>query len=285
MFSYTVNKPEFAFGKKLGDLSCPSWIVVDYSNLAYISFFANAKAEDVIPDGYTKHIETFHEKITRAINSFGMDTNCLIFAEDCYPKVKKELLPEYKTGRQKIEFDVRGTLTDNLKFDHYYFAKTKDFEADDVIATLVQKNPTKNILVITTDKDIWQILSHHNCNIYNPVGNEIITREHLEKKFKLDDFKQIALHKALWGDSSDKIPNLIPRMQKQLLPLVKQTTGNLAEFFRVVKANRDNLTKRCVELLDENEDKLITNYTMAKLNANLEVKIWENKDQSNNITM
>ena len=57
-------------------------------------------------------------------------------------------------------------------------------EADDAIATFVAQNcDDQKIVVVTTDKDLWQILDHPNTSILDPGSLEFVTEKLLKEKF------------------------------------------------------------------------------------------------------
>lgn len=94
-------------------------------------------------------------------------------------------------------------------------------EADDMIGATIGLNPTRRTLVLSADKDFYQLISDHVLilNTQLPAGQRYIRAETVEQKFGVSpavwaDFR------ALMGDKSDNIPGVPgigPRMAANIL--------------------------------------------------------------------
>ena len=82
-------------------------------------------------------------------------------------------------------------------------------EADDVIATLVNKAKEKNFkaVVSSLDKDLMQLVEDPNITIMNTMKHQIFTEAKVFEKFGVQP-NQIRDMLALVGDSSDNIPGV-----------------------------------------------------------------------------
>lgn len=243
-------------------------VLIDFSNLVWSSFFSSLKYHKYEPENcpadYTGHVDFFHQKLIKILQ----DQPCedYIFALDDKPKLKYSIFPEYKKSRKRLNFNPKPSV---MRLLQAWKAKTlhaQHHEADDVIASYIANNLDVDIAVATTDKDLWQLLENPKTKIYNFHKNIFITKRELDEAYGLKDFSQIKLHKTLWGDAGDNVPNLVPRMQKNLMPYVMQTDGTLNTFWKIADANWDNLSDRCREILDSNRDKLKINYELVRLN-------------------
>lgn len=247
-------------------------IIFDFSNLAYLSLFAVTRTPEVLEDGFDGHHRIFISK-TQAIlqKMYGADTE-IIFCLDSFPDSKKLIYPEYKAGRKKFDLDPKKGLLPALNpIVQFKIAKIKGYEADDLIASLVKQNQDKNVIVVSSDKDLWVLLQYHNCNIYDLNKNDYATHEIYQEKFKLQDYKHLTLYKTLWGDSSDNIPNVMPALQKSMLPVIAESDGTLPSFLELFEKKRPTFTKAVIEKFDKNFDQLIDNYTIVKLHCDLKV--------------
>jgi 5'-3' exonuclease len=119
------------------------------------------------------------------------------------------------------------------------------------------------VVVVSSDKDLWSLLSHPNVSVFSTSQKVWVEPEQIEKAFGLKDPKFITLHKSLWGDTSDSIPNAVPRMQKALIPVIETTDGTLKSFW--MKAQEATLSPRCLELLWGNAAQVDKNYALVKL--------------------
>ena len=87
------------------------------------------------------------------------------------------------------------------------------YEADDIIGTLAKKAEKDgfNVFMVTPDKDFAQLVTK-NIFMYRParMGNdvEIMGIEEVNKKFEIENPKQVIDYLGMVGDSVDNIPGL-----------------------------------------------------------------------------
>lgn len=114
-------------------------------------------------------------------------------------KKRKEIYPEYKAKRTKPD----QSIFDGINFfkellvnapSNVLRIEIPEWEADDVIANLVEKNfKGMEVGIISTDKDLTQLRIHKEVNtLKNPSCEP----------------KWVKLYKMLVGDSSDNIPGV-----------------------------------------------------------------------------
>jgi 5'-3' exonuclease len=227
--------------------------------------------------------------IAKDFGDNGIHSYGLIFVEDRTSKRKYDLFPGYKAGRGAdddaeksaarhwLKTEGMGRVKAWLKERGYCtFAWSEDNEADDTIATLVEKVRGKApVIVASSDKDLWQLFDPPSVDIYHMTKGCFLAHEDIAKKFNgVDNPKFIPLVKALWGDTSDAIPNAVPRMQKQLVPLITASDGTIEDFITRTIFPSANLTARCKELLKLGAEQVQINYKLAKLDLNCKVT-WE----------
>ncbi len=120
---------------------------------------------------------------------------------------RHELFPQYKANRSAPPEDL-GIQIDNTKkvIDTLGIFQTElaGFEADDIIATLVRKNPNKNFVIVTGDKDLLQLVGPNVWCLDTMKNKWSNTTEAIEKFGVKPD--QIKFVQALSGDSVDNIP-------------------------------------------------------------------------------
>jgi 5'-3' exonuclease len=247
-------------------------ILIDFSNLVWSSFYSSLRYHKYEPENcpldYTGHVDFFHQKLIKILQ----DQPCedYLFVVDQKPRLKFSIFPEYKKSRKRIDFNPKPAVLKLLQLWGAKIVKGEYHEADDVIASYVANNLDTDICVASTDKDLWQLLENPKTKVYNFHKNNFVTKRELDEAYGLKDFAHIKLHKTLWGDMGDNVPNLVPRMQKNLLPLIMQTDGTLNNLWQVLEANWSTLSDRCKQILDENKDKLKVNYELVRLNFDCE---------------
>ena len=148
---------------------------------------------------------------------------------------RKNLLPEYKSGREDqrvTNWEVFDSLDDehDSKIDQIvrviHYLKTlpvktvilDKVEADDIIAYLCDKlpnHPDDKIFIVSSDKDFLQLVNK-NVIVYRPMEKKYYTEEVFKAKYKMSP-QNFILHKTLLGDASDKIKGVKGLGEKGLL--------------------------------------------------------------------
>ena len=139
---------------------------------------------------------------------------------------RKNLLPEYKSGREDqrvTNWEVFDSLDDehDSKIDQIvrviHYLKTlpvktvilDKVEADDIIAYLCNKlpnHPDDKLFIVSSDKDFLQLVTD-KIIVYRPMEKEYYTPKVIEEKIGLLPSNFI-LHKTLLGDNSDNIQGI-----------------------------------------------------------------------------
>ena len=125
---------------------------------------------------------------------------------------RREIYPHYKSNRKKAReasghdwntiFECLNKIRDELR-DHspYKVISVDTCEADDVIATLVQKySSTQKIMILSSDKDFAQLQRYTNVEQYSP-----ILKKYIKEPLPLLQLKQLIIR----GDKGDGIPNIL----------------------------------------------------------------------------
>ena len=133
-----------------------------------------------------------------------------VAAMDCSKHTfRNDIYPEYKSNRKSMPED----LLQQLPLIHeccekfgFNIVKCSNYEADDIIASFVNHYyKTNEIIIISSDKDLLQLLNFSNTQVYNPIKQRYITDSDIIMMFKTTKDK-ITDILALVGDRSDNIP-------------------------------------------------------------------------------
>lgn len=249
-------------------------LIFDFSNLAYQALFAVTRTPEVLEKEFDGHYRIFISKV-QALLAKMSDMNCeIVFALDSFPQAKKDIYPGYKEGRKKFDFDPKkGLLSALSNILEFKIAKVKGYEADDVIGSIVAQNPDKQCVVISSDKDLWVLMKYDNCNIYSIHKNEYVTHEMFVEEFKVVNYHHLTLVKTLWGDTSDAVPNKMPRAQKHMLPLINESDGTLGSLIQNFDSKKSLIPPKVVAMWEQNEDQIVDNYSLVSLNCSLEFEM------------
>lgn len=125
---------------------------------------------------------------------------------------RREIFEHYKAGRKKARdasghdwntiFECLNKIRQELKdFSPYKVVEVETCEADDVIATLVQKySAHQKVMILSSDKDFAQLQRFPNVEQYSP-----ILKKYIKEPFPLVQLKQLIIR----GDKGDGIPNIL----------------------------------------------------------------------------
>jgi 5'-3' exonuclease len=145
----------------------------------------------------------------------------VIFAIDAKPYWRYKYYSEYK-GKRKEQRDASAVdfkefypimeeFLSTLKesFSNFYFIKSDNCEADDVVSVLSTKVfKNDSVVIYSNDKDYNQLLKYKNIKRYNPMekeGNRLVNC--LNPELELNQ-------KILIGDTGDNIPNILVLPEK-----------------------------------------------------------------------
>jgi len=172
----------------------------------------------------TNGVFGFIQMLLRIIRETNPEFLCVTFDSKA-PTFRKEIYPEYKANRAAMPDDLEKQIPYVYRmldaFGIRYLIKS-GYEADDIIATLVQKAEDSRwqTRVITADKDLFQLVSDHTHILrFGKKDIEEYDAYRVVKKMgvapeKITDFL------GLTGDSSDNIPGVAgvgPVTAKKLL--------------------------------------------------------------------
>ena len=155
---------------------------------------------------YTQVIFGFIKKLIAYSQQF--PSNDIVFAWDSKYSIRKEIYPEYKKQRadklkdateaelkvKKIAYDqfddLRESILPDLGFVNVFMQD--GYEADDIMASVTKCNPDCEFIVISTDQDMFQIISD-SCRLYNPTTKVLRTVESFQADW--------GCHPCLWGEA------------------------------------------------------------------------------------
>lgn len=252
-------------------------VLIDFSNYVFACWFPALAAQKADPK-YDPHgvlktnLKGKLSTLTRTLNDIGWQDYEVLFVEDRRSKRKYDLWPDYKAKRKPMDFDPRPEAKEFLLSEGYKgFCHSPDNEADDAIATLVSQNRDREILIASSDKDLWQLIDdsihHPPVSVWQLTKDRFVTSEMIFEEFGAYQPSQIPVVKALWGDSGDNVPNVLPRMQKHFLPAV-QDTADIDSFFGWFGNFGGNFKREHIEKLEKAEPQVRLNYKLVKLDPN-----------------
>ncbi|MET9517220.1 DNA polymerase I [Streptomyces sp. NPDC002994] len=189
--------------------------------------------------------------------------------------------PEYKANRSKApdefkgQVELIGELLDTMNAERF---AVDGFEADDIIATLATQAEAAgfDVLIVTGDRDSFQLVSDHVTVLYPTKGVSELTRftpAKVEEKYGLTP-SQYPDFAALRGDPSDNLPGIPGVGEKTATKWINQF-GSFAELVeradevkgKVGQALRDHLES---VKLNRHLTELVRDVELPKAVADLE---------------
>ena len=79
-------------------------------------------------------------------------------------------------------------------------------EADDVIAYCAQNILKKEVVIVSTDRDFYQIVNDR-ITVWNPIKKQLIDKDYIHDKFNIS-IDNFIWYRVLDGDKSDNIPGI-----------------------------------------------------------------------------
>ena len=184
---------------------------------------------------------------------------------------RNEIYSDYKANRSEAPDDLAPQFEYIRKSVVAFNLPSVDlpnYEADDLIATYVEKILAKGakVTIVSSDKDLMQLYKK-NVRLFDPMKNKFITSEDVITKFGVVPEKVIDVQ-SLAGDSSDNVPGVPGIGVKTAAELINKY-GTLEKLLD--KAHEIKQNKRRESLL-ENKDKAIISKKLVTLKKDTPVK-------------
>ncbi|MFH1644585.1 MAG: 5'-3' exonuclease H3TH domain-containing protein [bacterium] len=162
---------------------------------------------------------------------------------------RSEMYEEYKATRQAPPSDLFIQKEQIQEFANsiglYQIAKT-GYEADDLIATLAEKNKKGQTIIVGPDKDLFQLIKDKDVMIYDSFKEKLIDETDFRKEKGFGPEK-LRFYHSLLGDASDNIPGVKGIGKKTALELV-QKFDSLEELYQnMEKIKKEGVQKALIE--------------------------------------
>jgi DNA polymerase I len=230
-------------------------LLIDGLNFIYrgnISFKWGDKQEE--GPSYTV-VFNFFRNLRALIEEF--NPNKIFFCLEGADNFRYKLFPDYKANRiikratsskeKSDDFNrQRDIIIDLLKYLPITTVKSNTFEADDIIATLAEDLKDEDVVIVSNDSDLIQLLQkgYQHLRIYSPS----------KKAFVVPPKYHYLSWKSLAGDKSDNIPSIVgPKTAEKLATDINK----FAEFLDKVENHANYiLNKSLIELRIVSSDAL-----------------------------
>jgi DNA polymerase-1 len=243
----------------------PSFILIDFKNTVMRAWHAgqseeqdDAKRSDGYPSG---HVLRFFRMVHKLKKEIG---GTICFCMEGGETRRYELLPTYKEGRSKPDFDPVPDLVQLAQLMKCQIITPVNSEADDAIAAFVTKNKGVRHFIVSVDKDLWSLLGG-KVRILS--AQEEIVEQKVVKTFGVKP-QGVALAKALKGDTSDKIPK-VPHLRWADIETVMETCITPDDLY----ARLSDIPEKTAAKLTEYREQVEKMYQVVKLRTDCELVI------------
>jgi len=187
-------------------------IIFDYNQVAISNLMEQiGNSKTAVEEGLVRHmiLNTIRTYVKKFKANYGPE---VVIACDNKNYWRREIFPYYKASRKKAReasghdwstiFDCLNKIRDELhEYSPYKVVTIETCEADDIIATLVQKySATQKIMILSSDKDFAQLQRYPNVEQYSP-----ILKKFINEPLPMAQLKQMVIR----GDKGDGIPNIL----------------------------------------------------------------------------
>lgn len=231
-------------------------ILIDSHNLAHIAYYSLGELSE--GEVRTGTVFGFLNIVNRIAGRFGPS---LVFCFDSKVNLRKKADKLYKANRRKnLTTDEAYEMTQMHKqivqlrrevLPALGFRNTKvkkGYEGDDIIAYYAKKYTNKQIIIVSTDKDLYQLLTK-NVSIYNPKTHAIYTVQDFTTEYGIKPNKWTKV-KAIAGDPSDNIKGIAKVGEKTALKYVKGQLKTTTKAYDNIRLGWDEVNEnmKLVEL-------------------------------------
>ena len=261
-------------------------VLVDGNNLLFRSYYATAYTGNIMRnrDGFpTNGLYGFVNMINKIVAE--ENPKYMMVAFDIGKTFRHEKYKDYKGGRRetpedlKVQFPIAKKILTAMGIK---YLECEGYEADDIIGTIsswCDKDPEYEALIVSSDKDLLQLISEETVvKLLKPKDYIMIDEATFIQTYGFEPIKMIDL-KALMGDASDNIPGVKGIGEKTAIKLLTQY-GSLDGIYE----NIDNIKGSTHEkLVTGNEDayyskELVTIYREVPLNITWDDLLYGNEN-------
>ncbi len=218
-------------------------LLIDGNNMLFKAYHATSygmmmKTSNGIP---TNAVYGFVMMIEKALSMIQPD-EVLVAWDSGKPTFRHQVYAEYKGTRKEVDQELIVQMPmarEYLDAAGIYRYEADGIEADDIIGTMAKRYPDHTIHILSSDKDLWQLI--------DPTTNVYVMKKGLSEIEIIDEAKlmetkgitpaQIIDLKALMGDASDNIPGVKGVGEKTALKLLAdyQTVDQVYEHLDEIK--------------------------------------------------
>ena len=243
---------------------------------AYYGVHGRLTRRDGTPTGA---VYGFFNMILPAIAAAGPDDAFICVFDASRITFRMDIYPEYKANRDEPPADLhlqKEMIQNGLNVMGVPVLCIPGVEADDVIATLAHQNTAGQTRIITSDKDLMQLITDR-IFLYDGMKERVIREPQVLEKFGVRP-DQVVDVQSLMGDSTDNVPGVHGIGPKKASELINQF-GSLDNLYAHIDEIKNERTRNMLrdgrelayisrQLVTLKTDVALDNFVIAPLNFN-----------------
>ena len=253
----------------------PTLMLIDGHSLAFRAFYALNPSNFKTPDG--QHTNAVHGFISMLLNLLEGEkpTHLAVAFDISGPSFRATEYPEYKGNRGETPPEFFGQtelLEDAMESMNIRTLTKKDYEADDILASLADQASAAGfkVLVVSGDRDTFQLISEDTTILYPVKG--VMNLARMDDAAVLERYgihaRQYPDLAALVGETSDNLPG-IPGVGPKTAAKWLQQHGDL----KTILENSAEVRGKVGESLREHSELALRNRRLNHLVRDLDMGV------------
>ena len=192
--------------------------LIDGSGYIFRAYYALpplSRKSDGLPTGAVSGFCSMLFKLleeARSDDSNNKPTHFAVIFDSARKNFRNDIYKDYKANRTEAPEDLAPQfeyIRKSVKAFNLPSIELSNYEADDLIATYAKQitNAGAKVTVISSDKDLMQLVSEDSIRLYDPMKNKVLGEKEVIEKFGVKPDQVIDVQ-SLAGDSSDNIPGV-----------------------------------------------------------------------------
>ena len=184
-----------------------------------------------------------------------------IFCWDSKTSLRKKIYPEYKANRKKEKTEEEKEV-DNIAYGQFELIKTyvlpeiglrnifeyEGYESDDIFAQIVYSDEGADLVIVTSDEDIYQLL-WDTVKIYNPGKKFEYTLRDFQEEFKIGPDAWIDV-KSMAGCTSDGVKGIKGVGEKTAIKFITNSLSMDSKLYKkIVSPEGRKIIRRNLKLV------------------------------------
>lgn len=246
------------------------FVIVDGSSILYRSFYALPSMMSA-NGKYTNAVFGFANMLIKMINEI-KPTHIAVAFDVSKHTFRTDKYPAYKGTRKPMPDELKSQIEPvktMLKLMKIKVVEKNNFEADDIIGTLSRKFENTTSIIVTGDRDSYQLISEDTTVYLNKKGiSDVKVMDLIALNEEYGITPESFLHlKALQGDASDDIPGVVgigPKTALELIQKYKTVEG--------VYEHIDELKPGVQKKLIEGKDLAELSFDLSRIRCDVELE-------------